>query len=1609
MRDSYEPGQHLLTADWFHLYIRSNLLFLLNQKIPKFLLIILPEMEEISMKTTVTTITPLNFRNFHIWIREVQGLVIKANVWEYVNPDESEPKPKLGRRPHVSSYMIDEDTRTEESAATKAFRPAIDYDELSEVQQRSFQMKITTYKMDEKEVEKTSHGLRLMNAAIKASARAYIPPDKMAASIRDIITSLSSRYKRSDSQIIEQMNQHIQTLKTPPTRTRIKTWIADWKNVKNQIDQIGASVAFGSEEIFVDEFLKAGRTWASAFCDTWVRIKQNSFQSVNFFETTRQYRMTVNAVFTESRFQASRAQNNAASWQGKDQGQGHDQKNEAFRLDQTHRNSSQTDNRPHDEKHKEKECLCKKIHLFKNCPYMTTSARPTGFKEDKQVRANIRTKIQKSVVLFLTIRKFCNTNLLDGITEDSVKKAKTDQQRQQNQQFQQPAELGNENNLNPPKFTFANVTGNFRNPLHASVIYDSGCDNHLTFDRDRFVGGLREAPPNQWVDTPNGEMQVQGYEAMLMKSSLKKQPVNLIFEKTAYIPTSEVTLVSTNKLKQKGFIWDMYEDCILIKTTDQKMCEISKHFGLPTLEYKPVSPVSTLANSVQPRNKEKATPWTWHFRLSHCRPEVIDQLKKVDEVEVLKSDDAPKTVECTTCAISKMHQLGQRTPTSRATKPYEVLHFDLTILNKGFDGTSCIVHFTDEFTSFTWVYPLINHKEATLIPLFKSLINQCDRADLFISSVISMIRTGQKTSIGNHLENWVSEQGIKWNWSAKNTPQQNGTAERFGALLTEKIKCIRLHSKLPEDLYPECYLAAAHLLNRTPTRSLNWDSPLMKMQKLLNQPIKKEFSHLRVYGCKTYPLFKNADAPPKSEKMRPRAFINYLVEYDSTNIFRVWNPEKGDVNDYKNVIFNEAEFFDTYNKKDLIKKSEKADFVEFITLDPHPAFQPIDSDDEEWLARPIRSRAKQSPANEVDHPHQLMTPAETPEPENSQQISQPLPETGVAPLDVVNRPRSQIPSSNLKESHIIEGKRTRRPNPRYAAQHVFTPDTFTPDTFIPEEISKIPAFHAAFLAGTNRISEIPVHAKDLPPPPTNWRAMERHRHAKEFRRAANVEYSALETRGTWKIVDKSDCYAPILLKWVFTYKTDADGFLIKFKARLVVRGDLQEMDTQDVYAATLAFKVFRSLMALVAAFGLETRQLDAVNAFLNAPNDEEIYCFLPDDYRQPGKIMKMLRALYDQRKSPLLWLKTLSRKCMNLRLQQMPKKPCLFTNQNGVILFFYVDDIVVIYRSDQSNRVETYVQQLRNSFEIKDLGRLKFFLGVRILKNKNTISLIQNSYMEKLAKEYNIPTNRKAPASPLPWPADEMAVYENEIDEARIHEYRKKVGSICYSTISTRPDTAKAASKLAEHLKNPSPIHLQAANHCLHYLYATRYLGIEYSASERDAMNVQIDPQVFEATADASYANSPDRKSGEGYSFKLFGGLIDWAARKQLIVTTSTTETELLSMFHAGKELLWWMHLFRKLRFNVEHDLTLYNDNLQTLRILTSETPKTETKLRHINIAQCWLRQQVQNDQLNVDYLPTAQMVADGLTKMLPPQKHKNFIQQLNLVDLKKVIGRWGD
>jgi hypothetical protein len=243
----------------------------------------------------------------------------------------------------------------------------------------------------------------------------------------------------------------------------------------------------------------------------------------------------------------------------------------------------------------------------------------------------------------------------------------------------------------------------------------------------------------------------------------------------------------------------MYKKALMIKSIDVIICDIEKKHDLFFLKY---WFVEKFVNAIQSHKKilTKTIFWNWHLRWKHCRSKTINQLKKLNEIEITQKN-ASKIVQCDTCAISNMHRLIQRTSSTKAIKFFYMLHFDLIICNKAFDKIMCIAHFINELIFFNLMYSLINHKKKTLLSVFKDLINQCDWIKFNECAIIRIIRIDQKIFIDKKLKNWMRAQVINWNWSTKNIFEQNKKFERFDELLIEKTKCIKKYAKLSKDLF----------------------------------------------------------------------------------------------------------------------------------------------------------------------------------------------------------------------------------------------------------------------------------------------------------------------------------------------------------------------------------------------------------------------------------------------------------------------------------------------------------------------------------------------------------------------------------------------------------------------------------------------------------------------------------------------------------------------------------------------------------------------------------------------------------------------------------------
>jgi DNA-binding Lrp family transcriptional regulator len=253
---------------------------------------------------------------------------------------------------------------------------------------------------------------------------------------------------------------------------------------------------------------------------------------------------------------------------------------------------------------------------------------------------------------------------------------------------------------------------------------------------------------------------------------------------------------------------------------------------------------------------------------------------------------------------------------------------------------------------------------------------------------------------------------------------------------------------------------------------------------------------------------------------------------------------------------------------------------------------------------------------------------------------------------------------------------------------------------------------------------------------------------------------------------------------------------------------------------------------------------------------------MSDDYRVDEKVIKVIRALYEQRKSFLLWLRMLITKCLEMRLRSISKESCLFINRNEIFMFFYVDDIVFAYKIDRKHAAELLISKLKDIFEMKDLDTLKFFLRVRVIQRSDVIYLVQDAYVEKLIKKYEISINQKTSSISLSYQS--LISYEIEIDSDRIHVYKQKVRSIYYFVIVIRSDMIKVAFKLAKLLINLDLYHLIAIDHCIRYMHSIRHLVINFDVAENENLIIKIDinsnainqinKQVFETSVNASFA-----------------------------------------------------------------------------------------------------------------------------------------------------------
>jgi hypothetical protein len=231
--------------------------------------------------------------------------------------------------------------------------------------------------------------------------------------------------------------------------------------------------------------------------------------------------------------------------------------------------------------------------------------------------------------------------------------------------------------------------------------------------------------------------------------------------------------------------------------------------------------------------------------------------------------------------------------------------------------------------------------------------------------------------------------------------------------------------------------------------------------------------------------------------------------------------------------------------------------------------------------------------------------------------------------------------------------------------------------------------------------------------------------------AMDEEMVALDVNDTWELVALRKGKKAIGCKWVYKIKHNVDGFVSRYKARLVAKGYAQTygIDYEETYSPVAKMTIVRAIIAMVASKGWLLHQMDVNNAFLHGDLQEEMYMEQPSGYvdqTHPNLVCRLKKALYGLKQAPGAWSDKICQYLVTSGFQTSNANFSLYvkkTNHGIIVIVIYVDDLIIIGDSDAN--IFDLKKLLKQKFEMKDLGELRYFFGIEVIQSPKGIWLLQ--------------------------------------------------------------------------------------------------------------------------------------------------------------------------------------------------------------------------------------------------------------------------------------------
>jgi hypothetical protein len=329
-----------------------------------------------------------------------------------------------------------------------------------------------------------------------------------------------------------------------------------------------------------------------------------------------------------------------------------------------------------------------------------------------------------------------------------------------------------------------------------------------------------------------------------------------------------------------------------------------------------------------------------------------------------------------------------------------------------------------------------------------------------------------------------------------------------------------------------------------------------------------------------------------------------------------------------------------------------------------------------------------------------------------------------------------------------------------------------------------------------------------------------------------TEISALKENHTWVVTDLPPHKQPIGCKWVYKIKYRVVGSIERYKACLVAKGYTQNegVDYHETFSLMANMTTIRTLLAIAAAKHWTLHQLDVNNVFLHGELDEEVYMKLPPRFKTKGEsqICKLTKSLYGLKQASRQWFSKFSDCLLDLGFTQSKVNYSLFTRTQGssfIALLLYVGDIAIA--SNDSVAVKSLISTLNARFQLKDLGVLRFFLGLEIAWTDKGIFVSQQKYSSKILQDSGLLGSK-----PVSFQMEQNLKLSRDVGTLLTNptSYRRLIGRFLYLTI-TRPNLAYSIQTLSQFMDTPRQPHLDAAYRVLRYVKFSPGQGLFFPAT----------------------------------------------------------------------------------------------------------------------------------------------------------------------------------